>query len=94
MINPFENTIILLRDRVNQRLRPGVSKIWIQGVNASTARLVFTLHFEDHSRGYEMRFLDVKNFRHFRPDGDLENENRLLDLYITQFSKILSDVIE
>jgi len=41
-----------------------------------------------------MRFIDVRNFRHYRPDGNLENEERLLDQYIVQFRKILDDVIE
>ena len=44
--------------------------------------------------GYTMRFLDVKNFRHYRPDGNPENEERLLENYITQFRKVLGDVIE
>jgi hypothetical protein len=41
-----------------------------------------------------MRFIDVRNFRHYRPDGDTENEERLLENYITQFRKVLGDVIE
>ena len=79
---------------VNSRLRPGVSKVWVQAVNGSVARFVFTCFFENHSRGYEMRFIDVKNFRHFRPDGDMENEMRLLEGYVTQFKRVLDDVIE
>lgn len=93
-MDSFSLTMDRLRIIVNSRLRPGVSKVWVQAVNGSVARFVFTCFFEDHSRGYEMRFIDVKNFRHFRPDGDLENEMRLLEGYVTQFTRVLDDIIE
>lgn len=91
-MNTFLNTLDRLSHMINSRLRPGVSKVWVQGVNASNARLVFTI-FYNNNRPYTMRFMDVKNFRHYRPDGDLENEERLLETYITQFRKVLDDII-
>ena len=98
-MDTFLNTLDRLSRMINSRLRPGVSKVWVQGVNASNARLIFTIFFENPSQaplncGYVMRFIDVRNFRHYRPDGNLENEERLLDQYIVQFRKILDDVIE
>ena len=90
-MDSFSTTLIRLRDMVNSRLRPGIDKVWVQGVNASSARLVFTIFYNDN-RHYTMRFLDVKNFRHYRPDGD--NELRLLDAYMVQFVRVLGDVIE
>lgn len=91
-MDTFLNTLDRLSHMINSRLRPGVSKVWVQGVNASNARLVFTI-FYNNNRPYTMRFMDVKNFRHYRPDGDLENEERLLETYITQFRKVLDDII-
>jgi hypothetical protein len=41
-----------------------------------------------------MRFMDVKNFRHYRSDGDPDNELRLLEAYMVQFLRVLGDVIE
>ena len=92
-MDSFSITLNTLREMINSRLRPGVDKIWVQGVNASTARLCFTIFYGDLARRYEMRFLDVKNFRHFRPDGDQENEMRLLEAYMVQFARVLGDVI-
>ncbi len=91
-MDTFLNTLDRLSHMINSRLRPGVSKVWVQGVSASNARLVFTI-FYNNNRPYTMRFMDVKNFRHYRPDGDLENEERLLETYITQFRKVLDDII-
>jgi len=92
-MDSFSITLSRLRDMINSRLRPEVDKIWVQGVSASNARLVFTIFYND-SRQYTMRFIDVRNFRHYRPDGDPDNELRLLETYITQFRKVLDDVIE
>ncbi len=92
-MDSFSITLSRLRDMINSRLRPEVDKIWVQGVNSSNARLVFTIFYND-SRQYTMRFIDVRNFRHYRPDGDPDNELRLLEAYITQFRKVLDDVIE
>ena len=98
-MDTFLNTLDRLSRMINSRLRPGVSKVWVQGVSASNARLVFTIFYRDMTQtplncGYVMRFLEVKNFRHYRSDGDIENEERLLENYITQFRRVLDDVIE
>jgi hypothetical protein len=92
-MDSFSITLIRLRDMINSRLRPDIDRVWVQGVNAGNARLVFTIFYNDN-RHYTMRFMDVKNFRHYRPDGDPDNELRLLEAYITQFRKVLDDVIE
>jgi hypothetical protein len=98
-MDSFSITLIRLRDTINSRLRPGIDKVWVQGVSASNARLVFTIFYRDMTQtplncGYVMRFLEVKNFRHYRPDGDIENEERLLENYITHFRRVLDDIIE
>jgi hypothetical protein len=98
-MDSFLNTLDRLSRMINSRLRPGVSKVWVQGVSASNASLVFTIFYRDMTQtplncGYVMRFLEVKNFRHYRHDGDIENEERLLENYITQFRRVLDDIIE
>lgn len=98
-MDTFLNTLDRLSRMINSRLRPGVSKVWVQGVNAGNAKLVFTIFYTNPlgtplNCGYVMRFLEVKNFRHYRPDGDIENEERLLENYITHFRRVLDDIIE
>jgi hypothetical protein len=92
-MDSFSITLSRLRDMINSRLRPDIDKVWLQGVNAGNARLVFTIFYNDN-RQYTMRFMDVKNFRHFRPDGDQENEMRLLEAYMVQFVRVLGDVLQ
>ena len=92
-MDSFSITLIRLRDMINSRLRPDIDKVWVQGVNAGNARLIFTIFYSD-KRHYTMRFMDVKNFRHYRSDGDPDNELRLLEAYMVQFVKVLSDIIE
>jgi hypothetical protein len=91
-MDSFALTLSRLRDMINSRLRPDIDRVWVQGFNAGNARLVFTIFYND-DRQYTMRFIDVKNFRHYRPDGVPDNELRLLEVYITQFRKVLDDVI-
>lgn len=91
-MNSFTDTLNRLSGIINSRLNPNIQKVWVQGFNSSSARLVFTIFNTDNE--HEMKFIDVKNFRHYRPDGDQENEARLLEGYITQFSKsVLSNTI-
>jgi hypothetical protein len=92
-MDSFSTTLIRLRDMINSRLRPDIDRVWVQGVNAGNARLIFTIFYNDN-RHYTMRFMDVKNFRHYRSDGDLDNELRLLEAYMVQFVRVLGDVIE
>jgi len=98
-MDTFSITLIKLRDIINSRLRPNITKVWVQGVNSGNARLVFTIFYTNQIEtpfncGYEMRFMDIKNFRHYRLDGDSDNEFRLLEQYIIQFGKVLNDIIE
>lgn len=93
-MDSFSLTLSRLSIMINSRLRPNVSKIWVQGYNASNAKILFTIFYNDHTP-YTMRFLEIKNFRHYREDSsDQENELRLLEVYMTNFRKILNDVIE
>jgi len=96
-MDSFTLTLNRFRTILNSRLRNGVTRIWVQGANASRSsggntRLLFTCFFTDNSQ-YEMRFLEVRNLRHYRIDGDIENEERLLNDYIIRFTKLLEDFI-
>ena len=42
-MDSFSTTLIRLRDMINSRLRPGVDKVWIQGVNAGNASIHYLL---------------------------------------------------
>lgn len=93
-MDSFSLTLSRLSSMINSRLRPNVSKIWVQGYNSSNVKLVFTIFYNDHTP-YTMRFTDIRNFRHYREDSlDQENELRLLEAYMTSFRKTLNDVIE
>jgi hypothetical protein len=70
-MNSFTDTLNRLSDMINSRLSPNIQKVWVQGVNNSSAKLVFTIFSNDN-----------------------EHEMRLLEGYITQFSKsVLSNTI-
>lgn len=88
----FEATMEILQENLTTRLRTGFRKIWIQGCNRpSNVTLIFTIFPE---RGdYQMRFLDIKNFRQFRQDGNLEDEMAFIERHILSFQPTLSDFI-
>ena len=94
----FEGTLLLMRELIESRLRPGIRRVWVQGSNAGRANLIFTI-FED-GRDYRMVFLPVNGFRQYRPiplSGDIadfERENALMDEFIERLrTTILSDVM-
>jgi len=76
--NPsFGTTLNLLQDLLTARLLPGFRRIWVQGSNSGKVTLLFTI-FEEGHVPYRMEFVNFKNFRQYRPDGDIDNEIRLM----------------
>lgn len=73
----FEGTLRILQELVNERALPGFRRIWVQGTNSGKIRLTFTI-FED-GNDYRMEFASFKNFRQYRPEGEIETEIRLLE---------------
>ena len=75
----FTNTLSLISDQINLELVPGVERIWVQGCNSGRSRLCFTVFT---NTGYVMHFLEVRSFRQFRSDGNLEEEIVLMEKFI------------
>ena len=89
----FERTLRILQDRLNERLTPGYRRIWVQGSNRPSAtNLVFTIFPEGHGQ-YQMRFLEIRNFRNYRPDGNLEEEMNIINRHIDSFQSVLENFI-
>ena len=87
----FERTLGILADRLSDRLRPEYRKIWVQGNNkGGGSRLLFIIFTKD---SYVMRFLDVRNFRNYRFDGNIEEEDVLVERQIESFRTTLQDFI-
>lgn len=89
----FERTLEILQDILNQRLRPGYRKIWVQGSNRpSETNLVFTI-FPDVGQ-YTMQFTKIRNFRNYRPDSEnLEEEMNIINRHIDSFQSVLQNYI-
>ncbi len=87
----FGNTLSLLQDLLNERLNSDFTKIWVQGSNSGKVRICFTLF---NKAGYEMRFLELKNFRKFKSDAEnIDEQINHIEGFITSLSTdILSDV--
>jgi hypothetical protein len=87
----FERTLGILADRLSTRLRPEYGRIWVQGSNkGGESRLLFTIFTKNE---YVMKFLDVKNFRNYRFDGNIEEEDILIERQIESFRTTLEDFI-
>lgn len=68
----FSRTLNLLQRLLSERLNDQYTKIWVQGSNSGRVRLCFTVF--NTNRKYSMYTYDLKNFRNWRPDGNLESE--------------------
>jgi hypothetical protein len=88
----FNGTLLLLRDLLGSRLNPDWRSINVQGCNSGgKVTLVFTIfeegnHLPHHYNGHTMVFHRVKNFRQYRPDGDISNEMRLMSDFISSLA--------
>lgn len=83
----FDNTLGLIQSILNTRLTPNYRKIWVQGNNLGTTRLIFTI-FPNNNENYRFISLSVKNFRRFRPDGDSETELSLINNFISSLVEL------
>lgn len=89
----FERTLRILQERLNERLAPGYNKIWVQGSNRPSAtNLVFTIFPTGHGQ-YTMKFMEIRNFRNYRPDGNLEEEMSIINRHIDSFQSVLENYI-
>jgi hypothetical protein len=82
----FEMTLSLLQDLMNRRLSPNYRRVWVQASNSGRVKFCFTVF---PNRGeYRMVFLESGSFRQFRADGNLEEESRLIEDFITSLSEV------
>jgi hypothetical protein len=85
-------TMHLLEQGLQNRLRTGWRKIWVQGCNRpSNVTLMFTIFPEVGE--YTIRTLDIRNFRQFRQEGDREQEIEFLNRHISSFEPTLNQFI-
>jgi hypothetical protein len=78
----FETTLRLLQSLLSERLNPEYRSIRVEASNAGRVNFCFILFYTANrlnERGgfyesYVMRFQEVRNFRNFRPDGELGHE--------------------
>ena len=98
----FETTLRLLQDLLSERLSPEYRSIRVDASNAGRVKFCFTLFYTRdrlNERGgfyesYVMRFQEVKNFRNFRPNGELGHEVTQIENLIETLRKVcLSGVI-
>jgi hypothetical protein len=82
----------LLQSTLSTRLLPGYKKIWVQGCNRpSNVTLIFTIFPEVGN--YQMKFLDIRNFRQFKQEGNQDEEMTLLQRHISSFEPTLGEFI-
>lgn len=68
-------TLAIMQDVLREQL-PEYRRVWLQATVSGRTRFVITLFSE---QSYEMRFCSIPNFRHFRPNENLDTEARNID---------------
>jgi hypothetical protein len=95
-------TTRLVQDLINERLSPEYRKIRVEASNSGKVTFMFTIFLTENRfneigkfyYSYEMSFQDLKNFRNFRPDGELGFEVSQIENLIETFrSGCLSGII-
>lgn len=87
----FELTLSIIQDNLKNILKPQFIKIWVQGSNKSDkTTLMFTIFDRN---GYRIKSIDIKNFRQYRPSGNIDEEMSFIDRHILSFRSILTDYI-
>ena len=98
----LETTLRLLQSLLSERLNSDYRSIRVEASNAGRVKFCFTVFYTSNrlnERGgfyesYGMRFVEVKNFRNFRPDGELGHEVAQIENLIETFRNgCLSGVI-
>ena len=92
IISNFDRTLEVMQEVLMTRLRPGFTKIWVQGHNKPNATtLLFTIF---SSNGYTMRTHTVRNFRQFRQENqNVDEEMTFINRHISSFESTLNEFI-
>ena len=98
----FETTLNLIQDLLNERLTSDYRKIVVQASNSGLVRFCFTIFLTSNrlnEKGgfyysYIIRTQEVRNFRNWRPDGELNSEIVNIENLIESFrNNCLSGII-
>lgn len=98
----FETTLRLLQELISERLNSDYRRIMVQASNAGRVHFCFTVFFtRDRYNerggfyyGYQILTQEIRNFRNFRPDGELGNEVALIENLIESFRRgCLAEII-
>lgn len=89
----FETTLSLLESLLSERLNSDYRSIRVQGSNSGRINICFTLFYNTNRlnersgfyESYRIRFQEVRNFRNFRPDGELGREVVQIENLIESF---------
>lgn len=88
----FERTLQIFQEILSTRLRPGFTKIWVQGNNKPNATVILFTIFS--SSGYTMRSHSVRNFRQFRQESkNIDEEMTFINKHISSFESTLNEFI-
>ncbi len=92
-MNNFERTLSLIESMLKSRLRPEYRNIWVQGSNRPNSTTIIFTVFTNQS--YRMHFVNIKNFRQFRPDVSDQNlEMEILRGHIQSMRPTLNEFID
>ena len=78
----FGLTLRVMEDLISARLMPEFRRVWVQGSNSGKVNLIFTIF--ENGKSYRMEFETFKNFRNYKPEGELETEIRLMEELINR----------
>lgn len=88
----FERTLSLIESMLMSRLRPEYRNIWVQGSNRPNSTTILFTVFGNQT--YRMHFVNIKNFRQFRPDATDQNlEMEILRGHIESMRPTLNEFI-
>lgn len=90
----FEKTLDLIQQRLSNSLLPNYNKIWVQGYNSpKVTKLVFTIF---NKESYQMKFVDINNFRQFKQENVEKNESielEVINTHVYSFRTLLQEYI-
>jgi len=90
----FDTTLGLIQELLSERLSSDYRRIFVQASNSNRVNFCFTLFFKTPRYNelggfycdYQIVTQEVKNFRNWRPDGNLEQEISQIESLIKNLS--------
>jgi hypothetical protein len=92
-MSAFERTMNVVQSRLESRLRTGFRKIRVDGSHKN-GKTVFCFTIFDNNN-YTMKFLELKNLRMWKNEGDISVENTHMDQLLSNIvNKSLSEFVD